>query len=790
MLAYQGILSTFPDEPEAHWGITLCRYGIEYVDDPVTHSKKPTIHRVSYNRILDDSDYLAAMDYADVVAREVYQEQAKEIADIQNNLLAISQKEDPFDIFICYKETDENGKRTRDSVIGQEIYQYLTKEGYKVFFSRVTLEGKLGTMYEPYIFAALNSARIMLVIGTKPEYFEAVWVKNEWSRFLDLMKTRPEHHLIPCYRDMDAYEMPESFLPLQSQDLSKLGFIQDLLNGINKIMGRGAQKSAKEVALPQSNANVKNLLTRAEILIADKDYEKADALLERALDNDPKNSRAYLLKLVIDLELCSVEDLKCSTEPFDSNSNYKRAVEFANEAEKVELAEIDKAIAERTFRDVYLKGEEALRNEDYASAYQAFMEISDWKDAKSRAEECLRLENDRKYAKAEEALLNKDYMGAYQAFMEIPEWKDSKLKAEECSRLEREREFTEAESEKAFAYERALYDFETKMYDKALETFRFLGDYRDSQQRAEICENLRKEEIYKASQPHELKTRKDCEILRDKAKALRAIADYKDSLSLAESYETKAFEREKILKRRKLAIYAIPALAIVALVISIIVPLSVFVWDFEDNGVFYRHRGDNSVCVIGAKSGLQDLTIPNEVRGLKVHSIEERAFKSYKALKSVKISGEVKSIEWMAFMYCYDLQSLEICEGVSRIGSDSFFMCESLKTIKIPGSVSSIGGGAFGDCASLKSVEICEGVTGVGDQAFRSCPVLRTIIWPDSLAGCASYHMFDEDLKNCKVFCKTKKPKYPFLESSIYYYSETYKEGKYWHYVDGKPTVW
>ena len=127
LLSYQSILSLFPDEPEAHWGIVLCRYGIEYVDDPKTKKKKPTIHRSSFESILKDSDYLAAIDKADVVAREEYVSEAEEIASIQKGILAISQKEAPFDIFICYKESDDNGKRTPDSVIAQEIYDNLTE---------------------------------------------------------------------------------------------------------------------------------------------------------------------------------------------------------------------------------------------------------------------------------------------------------------------------------------------------------------------------------------------------------------------------------------------------------------------------------------------------------------------------------------------------------------------------------------------------------------------------------------------------------------------------------------
>ena len=113
------------------------------------------------------------------------------------------QNEEPFDVFICYKETDEHGRRTHDSVLANDLYHQLTQEGFKVFFARITLEDKLGTAYEPYIFAALNSAKVMVVIGTKPEYFNAVWVKNEWARFLAQIKNDADKILIPAYKDMD-----------------------------------------------------------------------------------------------------------------------------------------------------------------------------------------------------------------------------------------------------------------------------------------------------------------------------------------------------------------------------------------------------------------------------------------------------------------------------------------------------------------------------------------------------------------------------------------------------------
>ena len=163
---YEAIVADFPEEAEAYWGLVLCKYGIEYVDDPATGKKIPTSHRSSFDSVMDDSNFEQAVENADLMAQRVYREEAKQIEKIRKGILEVSSNEQPYDIFICYKETDPNGDRTVDSVLAQDIYDALTAKDYRVFFSRITLEDKLGQAYEPYIFAALNSAKIMLAFGT------------------------------------------------------------------------------------------------------------------------------------------------------------------------------------------------------------------------------------------------------------------------------------------------------------------------------------------------------------------------------------------------------------------------------------------------------------------------------------------------------------------------------------------------------------------------------------------------------------------------------------------------
>ena len=311
---YESIVAEFPTEAEAYWGLVLCKYGIEYVDDPKTGKKIPTCHRSSFDSVMEDDNFDQACENADAVARKVYRDEAKQIEELRKRIIEVSGKEEPYDIFICYKETDENGSRTLDSVLAQDIYNALTEKGYRVFFARISLEDKLGQEYEPYIFAALNSAKVMLAVGTDYEYYNAVWVKNEWSRYLALIAAGQKKTLIPCYKNIDAYDMPKEFARLQAQDMGKVGAMQDLLRGIEKIIG-GKQEESK----PQSagvdvaqivqqvmkqnvsvggESNAAALLKRGYMALSDGDWEKANEFFDRVLDGDAENAEAYMGKFL------------------------------------------------------------------------------------------------------------------------------------------------------------------------------------------------------------------------------------------------------------------------------------------------------------------------------------------------------------------------------------------------------------------------------------------------------------------------------------------------------------
>lgn len=387
---YESIVAEFPEEAEAYWGLVLCKYGIEYVDDPATGKKVPTCHRSSFDSVLEDANFELVMEYADAVTRKLYREEAKAIEELRRGIIEVSSREEPYDIFICYKETDENGQRTLDSVLAQDIYDALTQKGYRVFFSRITLEDKLGQEYEPYIFAALNSARVMLVVGTDYEYFNAPWVKNEWSRYLQLIAAGQKKSLIPCYKNIDAYDMPKEFAKLQAQDLGKVGATQDLLRGIDKLIGK-APAAPQPAPQPQQADPKVPLLKRAGMYLTDGDFASAKQYANRVLDLDPEEPHAYIYLLLAELKIKTTneEALAGAPELLEAYPDYRKARRFATGSYKQTLDELrmkqKKLLYTRAVSDQPMAESES----DMLALAARFDALGDYGDSKARSSELM-----------------------------------------------------------------------------------------------------------------------------------------------------------------------------------------------------------------------------------------------------------------------------------------------------------------------------------------------------------------------------------------------------------------
>ena len=584
---YEKIIEKDDTQAEAYWGLILCKYGIEYVEDPETFKRIPTCHRTSFDSIIADEDYKSALNYADSVQRGIYEAEAKEIDRIQKGILELSQKEEPYDVFICYKEADNDGKRTQDSVIANDIYHQLTQEGLKVFYAAITLENKLGTAYEPYIFAALNSAKVMLVIGTKPEYFNAVWVKNEWSRFLKLIQKDRTKLLIPCYRDMDAYELPEEFAHLQAQDMSKIGFINDIVRGIKKVVNLDEQNNAvaKETIIQSGNANIDPLLKRAFMFLEDGNWKSAEEYCEKVLDIDPECAEAYLGKLMAETKSKNVADIGSSIMEskvsigsgkyiIENCFNKLDFIKYVREIlglglkEAKEFVEHEPVIMD--IPDAYLNDIKKICNltlsartvTDITSPiranknYEKFIRFA----SKERADEINtyivsweKKKRDKEledlYTKAvhkmNAATTEEELKEAISIFESISGYKDSNSLLPECEKMAMEKTYIEAKD---------MMDWEgIDNYEKAAKLFNEIINYKDSKQLKEKC--LKKVEECKAEIERQLKEKKQREeqerLEREKQVKEEKVRKEQERIEKEKQEQAKLEEKARIAERNK-----------------------------------------------------------------------------------------------------------------------------------------------------------------------------------------------------------------------------------------------
>ncbi|MCL2487560.1 MAG: toll/interleukin-1 receptor domain-containing protein, partial [Oscillospiraceae bacterium] len=225
---------TYEDDSNAwvHFSIALCRYGIVFVDDEATGRCIPTCSRYVKKSFLADPSYRRALDLTeaagDVAMKMEYEKRGQEINRILQKIGAEADREQPYDIFICYKDTDElTQSKTEDSNRGWNLFNILTEKGYRVFFAARSL--RRGDDWEPQIFNALNTARVMLVIASKAAYVNAVWVKNEWSRYLDIANIDSGKKIFPLYFNMKPEELPLELSAIQAYDMAQYTFFPDLL---------------------------------------------------------------------------------------------------------------------------------------------------------------------------------------------------------------------------------------------------------------------------------------------------------------------------------------------------------------------------------------------------------------------------------------------------------------------------------------------------------------------------------------------------------------------------------
>ena len=167
---------------------------------------------------------------------------------------------------------------------------------------------------------------------------------------------------------MDPYDLPDQLSVLMSYDIGRIGFIQDLIRGVDKVLSAEKKDSVtetvKETVVVQQGGgpNITALIKRGYLALEDGEWEKANSFFDQVLNMDAECAEAYLGQ--------GLAAQKCH----DTEEYIRRVASRASQAERKYISKNEERI--RKARETYpvegfLKWEDIKDFYDYDLGYNS-----------------------------------------------------------------------------------------------------------------------------------------------------------------------------------------------------------------------------------------------------------------------------------------------------------------------------------------------------------------------------------------------------------------------------------
>ena len=121
----------------------------------------------------------------------------------------------------------------KDTQLAQEVYEHLKKLGLGVYFSKESPEAD----YNGAINAALESAKSLIVVGSRAEHLKREWLRYEYNAFHSLKLNGRKGRNAALLSFIDGMELHSLPLPLAAyQSISKQQHGDDALQKMSQIV--------------------------------------------------------------------------------------------------------------------------------------------------------------------------------------------------------------------------------------------------------------------------------------------------------------------------------------------------------------------------------------------------------------------------------------------------------------------------------------------------------------------------------------------------------------------------
>ncbi len=351
---FQEYVSIYPNNPDGLLGLLLSQYKISYEPDTKSGTYIPRNHDIQLPPNFDKeklfSDALTL--YKKLGDEQAYQHWISLGAKLNQTIKEYNtfvKDAKPCDIFISFKHTIEDPKNpgvyidSPDVRYAQGLYNHLLTQGYspeQVFFSKVDNLLYTGD-FEAKIYYKLKTAKQFILIGSSIESIESPWVKNEWARYLGMLKNgqkHPEsfvlalankHNILPS---LDSRLKKLNIIDLNDQYLDVITTIikstKDRIFGftppiapidIEKLMEHSSESEVDvtlttkktPLVIPQHAITdmEKRQISLLEIEWQNRNLEKAKIIAEKILSDYPYNLTALKYLFFIKTKIKSFADL-------------------------------------------------------------------------------------------------------------------------------------------------------------------------------------------------------------------------------------------------------------------------------------------------------------------------------------------------------------------------------------------------------------------------------------------------------------------------------------------------
>ena len=169
---------------------------------------------------------------------------------------------------------------------------------------------------------------------------------------------------------------------------------------------------------------------------------------------------------------------------------------------------------------------------------------------------------------------------------------------------------------------------------------------------------------------------------------------------------------------------------LLALTLSFSLALSVFAYNtsiissgsYENNIRWCLY--DNGLLSFSGEGAMGDREIDSLNYGNNIPWYKYRD-----SIKQISIGNGITRIGSGSFFKCENLEAVAATDTLQSVGDHSFLACEKLQQVELGANLKSVGRGAFSGCKSLKEISFTTAINSIGNGAFYGCDSLSDIYY-------------------------------------------------------------